>query len=451
MNKLFFALLLFALAAYGQQERIAIIQTMDDRDSIGISELAYLTDRLRETAANVLPKQRYGVMTTESIVAFLGSQERAAKECREASCLAELGRKVSADYVAQARIGRFNKNLTIKTELYSSKSGVMLGSFTGDSKNISGLLAIINAKAPDLFKKMPGASPEKSQNNAFADSVPKKTIETSKPKLSEKTNAQNAKNLQAIINNINLTIENLQIYLDKEQAEKIKRHNDIFIKEIKSEYKQIYEQYDYWQEQFEKEKARASDSLEKLCQDYFDYRWQYLTKNGIWKDIPNNYTEKDITSRGWIAHFRVIAMDDSEFCLAATDWRNDSDSKDVLYPESLDGYEIDKESNDNWCGGKPLKSNSSCSPKGLRLYGYEKVSDLFPKLKDARKTYDKFSESEFRNKSSVLFKAYFNWDKINCVGEYTPTKYYNCQKTEDLNRLYFKLADQYKELLEHLK
>jgi len=107
MNRCFFLFLFFAIVAWGQQERIAIIQTLDDRDSIGISELIYLTDRLRETAVNVLPKQRYGIMTTESIVAFLGSQERAEKMCRESSCLAELGRKVSADYVAQARIGRF--------------------------------------------------------------------------------------------------------------------------------------------------------------------------------------------------------------------------------------------------------------------------------------------------------------------------------------------------------
>jgi len=67
---------------------VAIINTVDDRDSIS---------------------------TTESIVAFLGdSQERAEKVCNEASCLAEIGRKVNADYVAQARIGRFNGQLAVK-------------------------------------------------------------------------------------------------------------------------------------------------------------------------------------------------------------------------------------------------------------------------------------------------------------------------------------------------
>jgi len=98
MNKLFFTLLLLALTAYAQmQERVAIIQTLDNNDSIKFNDLAYLTDKLRETAVNVLPKDRYGVMTTESIIAFLGSQERAVKACNESSCLAELGRMVSAE------------------------------------------------------------------------------------------------------------------------------------------------------------------------------------------------------------------------------------------------------------------------------------------------------------------------------------------------------------------
>jgi len=81
------------------------------------------------------------------------------KTCKEASCLAELGRKVNADYVAQARIGRFGENLTIKTELYDSRKGNLMGSFTGSSKDIYGLLALIDEKAADaLFKKMPGVS-----------------------------------------------------------------------------------------------------------------------------------------------------------------------------------------------------------------------------------------------------------------------------------------------------
>jgi hypothetical protein len=159
MNRLFFILLFLVIAAYGQQqENVAIINTVDDRDSIGTSELTYLTDRLRETAVNVLPKPRYGVMTTQSIVAFLGSQENARKVCNESSCLAEIGRRVNADYVAQARVGRFSGNLTIKVELYNSRKGNLIGSFTGESKNLPSLLSVVSEKAPILFKQMPDVS-----------------------------------------------------------------------------------------------------------------------------------------------------------------------------------------------------------------------------------------------------------------------------------------------------
>jgi TolB-like protein len=155
MKKQFFFLLFLALAAYGQtQERVAIINTLDDYDSISVAELTYLTDKLRETAVNVLPSERFGVMTTESIVAFLGSLENTVRVCKESSCLAELGRQVSADYVAQGRIGRFNNELTIKVELYSVISGNLMGSFAGSSKDIAGLLALIDEKAADLFKRM---------------------------------------------------------------------------------------------------------------------------------------------------------------------------------------------------------------------------------------------------------------------------------------------------------
>jgi len=154
MKKQLFVLLLFALAAYGQQERIAILNTVDDSDSVKLSDLSYLTTRFRELAAEVLPKSRYAIMSVQSIIDFLGSEERAIKECKAASCLAALGRKVSADYVAQARLGKFDKDLTIGVELYSSKSGVMVGSFTGKSKNISGLLAVLNEKAPLMFEKI---------------------------------------------------------------------------------------------------------------------------------------------------------------------------------------------------------------------------------------------------------------------------------------------------------
>jgi len=56
---------------------VSILNTVDDRDAIGFSDLSYLTTRFREIAINTLPKQRYAVMSIQSIVAFLGSEEQA--------------------------------------------------------------------------------------------------------------------------------------------------------------------------------------------------------------------------------------------------------------------------------------------------------------------------------------------------------------------------------------
>jgi len=158
MNKILSVALFLAFAVYGQQERIAIMHTVDDRDSIDVYDLGYLTDKLRDIAGKVLPKNRYGIMTQQSIIDRLGSEERAEKECREATCLADLGRKISADYISQGRIGRFSGELTIKVELYRVRNSTLIGSFTGDSKDLRGLLAILEAKAPKLFEEVPGLS-----------------------------------------------------------------------------------------------------------------------------------------------------------------------------------------------------------------------------------------------------------------------------------------------------
>jgi hypothetical protein len=67
---------------------------------------------------------------------------------------------VNADYIAQARIGRFDGNLTIRAELYNVASGNLLASFTSVSKDVQGLLEVLEARAPELLKKMPGVVPD---------------------------------------------------------------------------------------------------------------------------------------------------------------------------------------------------------------------------------------------------------------------------------------------------
>ena len=156
MNKILFIFFLFAFVVHAQQN-VAIVNTEDDGEpAIGHLELNHLTDRLREIAVKTLPQRSYAVMTQQTILGFLGSQDEMAKKCKDSEgCLAKLGREINADYIAQARIGRFDGNLSIKVELYSSEKGNLVDSFNDNSsENVHDLVSVIDNKAPDLFKKI---------------------------------------------------------------------------------------------------------------------------------------------------------------------------------------------------------------------------------------------------------------------------------------------------------
>ncbi|MCL2260455.1 MAG: PEGA domain-containing protein [Fibromonadales bacterium] len=153
-----FLVFFLAFNAYGQQKLIAIINTVDDDEPpIKDSDLNHLTDRLRAIANKTLPQRNYAVMTQQSILSLFATPGDMMSKCNELEgCLVKIGREIAADYICQGRIGRFDGNLTIKVELYESISGNLVSSFAEGSKNISGLLSILDEKAPDMFRRMLG-------------------------------------------------------------------------------------------------------------------------------------------------------------------------------------------------------------------------------------------------------------------------------------------------------
>ncbi|MCL1955846.1 MAG: hypothetical protein FWF63_00860 [Fibromonadales bacterium] len=170
-------ILLFALASHAQEKnRVAILNTEDDgTPEIEFTNLNFLTGKLREIAVKVLPEDKYSVMSVQSIIDKLGSRENARQVCKAAQCLAEIGRKVNATYVGQARLGRLDDYITINMELYNSASGVLVGSFTGKAKKVSGLEGIITNNAPQMFGKMPGVQDRKAASVAGGISDLQKT------------------------------------------------------------------------------------------------------------------------------------------------------------------------------------------------------------------------------------------------------------------------------------
>jgi uncharacterized protein (TIGR02145 family) len=123
-------------------------------------ELDFFTNKAQEIAVKVLPKSDFEVFPQEVVFKRLGGVDSYIKECKETSCIVELGRKAMVDYIAQCRIGKFGSDLTMTFELYQVSTSGLIDKFVDKAKNINGLLAIMEKRIPDSFMKMPGAAPE---------------------------------------------------------------------------------------------------------------------------------------------------------------------------------------------------------------------------------------------------------------------------------------------------
>lgn len=148
-----FTFLLVSMAS--ATTHVAVLETISEKDVIGRSEKMFLTDELRKRANAILPEYMgFIVMTRENINAML-PPGKTMEEC-EGTCLVETGKNISADYVAQARVGKFGKQLTLTMELYETAENKLIGSFTARKPNAEGLLEEIEREADAVFQKILG-------------------------------------------------------------------------------------------------------------------------------------------------------------------------------------------------------------------------------------------------------------------------------------------------------
>ena len=101
---------------------VAVLETGADgnaKESVSLSDRQYLTNVLREQAVLELPaEQNFTIMTRENIQQML-PPGKSIEDC-EGSCLVETGKNIAADYICQARVGRFGSSLTLSAELYET-------------------------------------------------------------------------------------------------------------------------------------------------------------------------------------------------------------------------------------------------------------------------------------------------------------------------------------------
>lgn len=156
MKKLLFSLLLLFLSTDSLAAYVAVLETMADgdaKDSVSLLDRQYLTNVLREQAIKELPaKQGFTIMTRENIQQML-PPGKAIEDC-EGNCLVETGKNIAADYICQARVGRFGVSLTLSAELYETAGNKLIASFNGRGANVEELLLLIESKSTDFFREI---------------------------------------------------------------------------------------------------------------------------------------------------------------------------------------------------------------------------------------------------------------------------------------------------------
>lgn len=173
----FFFLMLVALLLLpvtSLAKYVAVLETISDaKDSSGTSlltlqERLYLTDVLRGQAVKILPaEQNFTIMTRENISVML-PPGTTIEDC-EGSCLAETGKNISADYVAQARVTFFGGSLAISAEIYETAGNKLLASFNGRGAGVNELENIIKEQSADFFRKVKGATGGWGGATGFSD------------------------------------------------------------------------------------------------------------------------------------------------------------------------------------------------------------------------------------------------------------------------------------------
>lgn len=156
---LFFSILCL-LATSSFATYVAVLETGADasaKENVSLSDRQYLTNVLREQAVLELPAvQNYTIMTRENIQQML-PPGKAIEDC-EGSCLVETGKNIAADYICQARVGRFGNSLTLSAELYETAGNKLIASFNGRGANVEELLDLIKQKSPEFFRQIKGSS-----------------------------------------------------------------------------------------------------------------------------------------------------------------------------------------------------------------------------------------------------------------------------------------------------
>jgi uncharacterized repeat protein (TIGR02543 family) len=147
---------------------VAVVETDIDAQSGASATLTYadarlITAELRREAVKNLPRDRYNIMTSETVQSMGGA---VLEECAEENCVIALGSKIGADYIVRGTISKFQTRFTLTVEIYETDNGTLVASSDPvRSENVGDMLEKVAAASADMYRTFAAA-----QNTAAAQS-----------------------------------------------------------------------------------------------------------------------------------------------------------------------------------------------------------------------------------------------------------------------------------------
>ena len=211
MKRLLFAFVVLALSINAFATYVAVLETAADgsaKDSVSLLDRQYLTNVLREQAVKELPAMEdFTIMTRENILQML-PPGKAIEDC-EGSCLVETGKNIAADFIAQARVGRFGTSLTLSAELYETAGNKLIASFNGRGQNVEELLSFVEREAHEFFGMIRKVTrPTENGGKVAENNVGSEKIDSAKSdevKIEREISDKDSKAGESVPTNVNAT------------------------------------------------------------------------------------------------------------------------------------------------------------------------------------------------------------------------------------------------------
>jgi len=126
----FFIIALFAGISVAGVKNVAVVETEIDAQSgasalMTSADVRLVTTELRREAVKNLPRDKYNIMTTETVYA---QGSAVLEECADENCVITLGSRIGADYIVRGIISKIQTKLTLSVEIYETEDGNLVAS-----------------------------------------------------------------------------------------------------------------------------------------------------------------------------------------------------------------------------------------------------------------------------------------------------------------------------------